>query len=129
MNFSSLGNSLSVEVVDDWHVSVCVCLSQSCHIGEEDEGGEEVEGGEDEMSFEVRQTELVWGGRGLGNRGVTGAAAPHAPRVYIRHCTPCTPPAPSPPPHPRPFPYPDLFPSLSARSSCNLPLPDRPGVN
>lgn len=40
------------------------CLSaQSCHIGEEDEGGEE--GGE-EPSFEVRQTEMVWGGLGLG---------------------------------------------------------------
>ncbi|XP_071024256.1 ryanodine receptor 1-like isoform X2 [Oncorhynchus clarkii lewisi] len=34
-------------------------MAKSCHIGEEDEGGEEVEeGAEDEMSFEVRQTEL-----------------------------------------------------------------------
>ncbi|CAB1333042.1 unnamed protein product, partial [Coregonus sp. 'balchen'] len=34
-------------------------MAESCHIGEEDEGGEEVEeGAEDEMSFEVRQTEL-----------------------------------------------------------------------
>lgn len=40
------------------------CLSlQSCHIGEEDEGGEE--GGE-EPAFEVRQAEMVWGGLGLG---------------------------------------------------------------
>ncbi len=37
--------------------------AQSCHIGEEDEGGEE--GGE-EPSFEVQQTEMVWGGLGLG---------------------------------------------------------------
>lgn len=42
---------------------------QSCHIGEEEEGGEEmVENAEDEMSFEVRQSELVMGGQGLGTR-------------------------------------------------------------
>lgn len=44
-----------------------LCLLQSCHLCDEDEGGEEVEqGAEDEMSFEVRQTELVWGGQGQG---------------------------------------------------------------
>ena len=31
-------------------------------MGEEDEGGEE----EGEPAFEVRQTEMVWGGQGLG---------------------------------------------------------------
>ena len=43
-------------------------LLQSCHLEEEDEGGEEegVHSTEDEMSFEVRQSELVMGGRGLG---------------------------------------------------------------
>lgn len=39
---------------------------QSCHIGEEDEGGEQ-EG--EEPSFEVRQTEMVWGDQGRGHRG------------------------------------------------------------
>lgn len=38
-------------------------LPQSCHLCEEDEGGEEVG---DEAAFEVRQTEMVWGGLGLG---------------------------------------------------------------
>ncbi|MEQ2174508.1 hypothetical protein GOODEAATRI_008688, partial [Goodea atripinnis] len=38
----------------------------SCHIGEEDEGGE-LEG--EEPSFEVRQTEMVWGDQGRGDRG------------------------------------------------------------
>lgn len=39
---------------------------QSCHIGEEDEGGEQ-EG--EEPSFEVRQTEMVWGGTRGGETG------------------------------------------------------------
>lgn len=44
-------------------------FAQSCHIGEEEEGGDEmVENAEDEMSFEVRQSELVMGGQGLGTR-------------------------------------------------------------
>lgn len=41
--------------------SLTLCHLQSCHIGEEDEGGEQ-EG--EEPSFEVRQTEMVWGTRG-----------------------------------------------------------------
>lgn len=50
-------------------------LHQSCHIGEEDEGGEQ-EG--EEPSFEVRQTEMVWGDQGRGDRGVSREATPHA---------------------------------------------------
>lgn len=56
-----------------------VCCLQSCHIGEEDEGGEQ-EG--EEPSFEVRQTEMVWGDQGKGGRGVSGEAAPHALSDY-----------------------------------------------
>lgn len=42
---------------------------QSCHIDEEEEGAEQVvESAEDEMSFEVRQSELVMGDQGLGSR-------------------------------------------------------------
>ena len=51
-----------------------VVSPQSCHIGEEDEGGEQ-EG--EEPSFEVRQTEMVWGDQGMGDRGVSGEATPH----------------------------------------------------
>ncbi|MEQ2177782.1 hypothetical protein GOODEAATRI_007210, partial [Goodea atripinnis] len=44
-------------------------VSASCHIGEEEEVGDEMmEQSEDEMSFEVRQSELVMGGQGLGTR-------------------------------------------------------------
>lgn len=39
---------------------------QSCHIDEEEEGDEQ--NAEDEMSFEVRQSELVMGGQGQGTR-------------------------------------------------------------
>lgn len=39
---------------------------QSCHIGEEDEGGEQ--NGE-EPAFEVRQTEMVWAEPGDGDTG------------------------------------------------------------
>ena len=39
---------------------------QSCHLEEEDEEVEEENVGQDEMSFEVRQSELVMGGQGLG---------------------------------------------------------------
>lgn len=56
-----------------------VCCFQSCHIGEEDEGGEQ-EG--EEPSFEVRQTEMVWGDQGKGGRGVSGEAAPYALSDY-----------------------------------------------
>jgi len=52
-----------------------VIFLQSCHIGEEDEGGEQ-EG--EEPSFEVRQTEMVWGDQGRGDRGVSGEATPPA---------------------------------------------------
>lgn len=41
-------------------------ISQSCHIDEEEEGDEQ--SAEDEMSFEVRQSELVMGGEGQGTR-------------------------------------------------------------
>lgn len=61
---------------------------QSCHIGEEDEGGEQ-EG--EEPSFEVRQTEMVWGDQGKGHRGVSGEATPHAvttPGHHTRHTPP-----------------------------------------
>ncbi|KAG9351878.1 hypothetical protein JZ751_023129 [Albula glossodonta] len=64
------------------HFSRTALTEKSCHIGEEDEGGEEeVEGGKEEMSFEVRQTEMVWGGRGLG----TGESLE---LFHISHCTP-----------------------------------------
>ncbi|XP_016120179.1 ryanodine receptor 1-like, partial [Sinocyclocheilus grahami] len=49
--------------VDHLYMSYADIMAKSCHIGEEDEVGEE--GGE-EPSFEVRQTEMVWGGLGLG---------------------------------------------------------------
>lgn len=41
-------------------------FAQSCHIDEEEEGDEQ--NAEDEMSFEVRQSELVMGGQGQGTR-------------------------------------------------------------
>lgn len=50
-------------LIDVMRANLTYLSVQSCHIGEEDEGGEE--GGE-EPSFEVRQTEMVWGGLGLG---------------------------------------------------------------
>lgn len=80
---------------------------QSCHIGEDDEGGDQ-EG--EEPSFEVRQTEMVWGDQGRGDRGVSGEATPQAvtPRHHTRH---------SPPPQ--------LFFSLPVFFSCSLtPLVD-----
>lgn len=49
-----------------WHHLHLPFTLQSCHIGEEDEGGEQ-EG--EEPSFEVRQTEMVWGDQGRGHRG------------------------------------------------------------
>lgn len=73
-------------------------LSQSCHIGEEDEGGEQ--NGE-EPSFEVRQTEMVWGEPGDGTRGELAkiaAAAPPPRREPHKDTTLGTPPRPSPPP-------------------------------
>lgn len=45
---------------------LCVVSLQSCHLGEDDEGGEQ--DGE-EPSFEVRQTEMVWGDQGKGWQG------------------------------------------------------------
>ena len=45
--------------------ALCV-FPQSCHLEEEDKEGEEEDVGQDEMSFEVRQSELVMGGQGLG---------------------------------------------------------------
>lgn len=68
--------------------SLGVISLQSCHIGEEDEGGEQ-EG--EEPSFEVRQTEMVWGDQGKGHRGVSGEATPHAvttPGHHTRHTPP-----------------------------------------
>lgn len=59
-------------VLSPW---LAVVSLQSCHIGEEDEGGEQ-EG--EEPSFEVRQTEMVWGDQGKGDRGLSGEATPHA---------------------------------------------------
>lgn len=61
---SHKSNFENFSFIDVTRVANLTYLSvQSCHIGEEDEGGEE--GGE-EPSFEVRQTEMVWGGLGLG---------------------------------------------------------------
>lgn len=47
-------------------LTASLCLFQSCHIDEEEEGDEA--SAEDEMSFEVRQSELVMGGEGQGTR-------------------------------------------------------------
>lgn len=58
---------------------------QSCHIGEEDEGGEQ--NGE-EPSFEVRQTEMVWGGTrgwGHGAGGVGGDRSRPSPTHAANH--------------------------------------------
>lgn len=59
---------------------------QSCHIGEEDEGGEQ--NGE-EPAFEVRQTEMVWGEPGDGDTGgeepAEIAAAPPPPTHAVNH--------------------------------------------
>ncbi|KAG7516593.1 ryanodine receptor 1-like isoform X2 [Solea senegalensis] len=50
---------------DHLYMAYADIMAKSCHIGEEEEGGEEmVENTEDEMSFEVRQSELVMGGQG-----------------------------------------------------------------
>lgn len=46
--------------------NLCSPVFQSCHIDEEEEGDEP--SAEDEMSFEVRQSELVMGGEGQGTR-------------------------------------------------------------
>lgn len=63
---------------------------QSCHIGEEDEGGEQ-EG--EEPSFEVRQTEMVWGTRG---RDTGESAEKQLPMQWPHHdITPGTPPHPN----------------------------------
>ncbi|KAM6946397.1 ryanodine receptor 1-like [Aplochiton taeniatus] len=44
---------------DHLYMAYADIMAKSCHSGEEDNGGEEVEeGAEDEMSFEVRQSEL-----------------------------------------------------------------------
>ncbi|KAM7397959.1 hypothetical protein PAMA_006028 [Pampus argenteus] len=44
---------------DHLYMAYADIMAKSCHIGEEEEGGEEmVENAEDEMSFEVRQSEL-----------------------------------------------------------------------
>lgn len=61
---------LSYWLLTDVNNSLCLQKHwyslQSCHIGEEDEGGEQ-EG--EEPSFEVRQTEMVWGDQGKGTQG------------------------------------------------------------
>lgn len=65
---------------------------QSCHIGEEDEGGDQ-EG--EEPSFEVRQTEMVWGDQGRGHRGVGEDAAPRPPSDHTVTSHPAHPPHPT----------------------------------
>lgn len=47
-------------------IALSLCFFQSCHVDEEEEGDEP--SAEDEMSFEVRQSELVMGGEGQGTR-------------------------------------------------------------
>ncbi|KAM3601866.1 uncharacterized protein V6R79_020261 [Siganus canaliculatus] len=51
---------------DHLYMAYADIMAKSCHIGEEEEEGEE--NTEDEMSFEVRQSELVMGGQGQGTR-------------------------------------------------------------
>ncbi len=88
-NFKSFMSLLK----DVMRANLMYLSAQSCHIGEEDEGGEE--GGE-EPSFEVQQTEMVWGGPGAGAMGVSGASSYsysscHALSEHVQnHCTPHT---------------------------------------
>lgn len=92
----------------------CVVSLQSCHIGEEDEGGEE-EG--EEPAFEVRQTEMVWGDQGKGTRGVSGAGTPQSLSDHTK------------PPHPAHSPPLPHAPSLPVSFSPSLtPLVSFPAM-
>lgn len=77
--------------VNVWLLNLLSSISlQSCHMCEENEGGNQ-EG--DEPSFEVRQTEMVWGGPGEGRRGESAKKQlpTHwvtTPRQHTRHYPP-----------------------------------------